>query len=680
MKNGRDGNRFIFIVKSSLFRIVLAILLLFAFPAGARQNTDDADSDLTIKSLEELMKIEVDTVYGASRFEQKVTRAPASVSIVTAQDIRHYGYRTLADILSGLRDFYISNDRNYSYVGSRGFSRPGDYNTRYLLMVDGHRLNDSIYEQAAIGTDFPVDVDLIERVEVIRGPSSSLYGTNALLGVINVLTKQGGQVDGLELSSEAGTESTFKGRVTYGGYFEKRKANILISGTKHRSRGRDELFYPEFNSPDTNFGIVQKADGDAHAQVFLSGAWGFLHLQGLFASREKDIPTAAWGTIFNQAGTRSVDDRGYIDLRFDRTCDSGLSLLARLYYDYYRYDGHYAFPGALNRDRAIGESRGVELKVSKVLLDRHRLVAGVEYTNYFRQDQVNWDEYPHNEYLNDQRSTLQWAAYLQDEITFLPGLILNLGVRFDHYGTFGDTASPRLALIYVPWENTHVKLLYGEAFRAPSVYELYYSDGNATSKANPGLQPEKIASSELVLEQYLAREMKLTASLFRNTIKNLIALRMDASDGLLVFRNVDKVENTGISLELEKRWNNGIRGRIAYTCQESENRTDGSGLAVSPRHLVKMHLQVPFLDERLMLSLEEQYVDSRRTIRGTTAAPYFLTNLTLSGRGGVPGLEGSVSLYNAFDERYGDPASQEHQQDTIEQDGRGMRFKLTYRF
>ncbi|NPU83789.1 MAG: TonB-dependent receptor [Syntrophaceae bacterium] len=626
------------------------------------------------------MNIEVDTVYGASRFEQKVTRAPASVSIITADDIRHYGYRTLADILSGVRDFYISNDRNYSYIGSRGFSRPGDYNSRFLLMIDGHRLNDSIYEQAAIGSDFPLDVDLIDRVEVIRGASSSLYGTNAFLGVIHVLTKKGGRVGGVELSGETGSQYTFKGRLTYGGRFEDRNTEVLFSATKYRSKGNRELFYPEFNSPETSYGTVQGGDGEAYGNAFLNLSNGFLNLQGAFLSREKDIPTAAWGTVFNQAGTKSIDDRGYADLRFDRTFDNGLGVLARLYYDHYRYDGDYVFPYLLNRDQAIGQSWGGELKATKVLFDRHRLVAGVEYTDYFRQDQLNWDENPRIEYLNDQRSTYQWAAYLQGEVTLLPELILNLGVRYDHYGTFGDTVNPRLALIYALRETTHLKLLYGESFRAPSVYELYYSDGNVASKANPDLQPEKIASYEFVLEQYFPRDIKMTGSLFRNTIRNLIVLQTDPSDGLLVFRNVDKMETAGIGLEFEKRWSSGIRGRIAYTYQESENKLDGTVPVASPRHLAKMRVLIPFLDERLTLSLEEQYVDSRRTIGGTDAAPYFLTNVTLLGRGWIPGLEGSVSVYNVFDKRYEDPASQEHVQNTITRDGREFRFKLTYRF
>ena len=137
-------------------------------------------------------------VYSASKSVQSVSDAPASVTVVTADEIQKYGYRTLADILRDVRGFYVTYDRDYSYVGVRGFGRLGDWNSHILLLVDGHRINDNVLGQAMIGTEFPVDVDLIERVEIVRGPSSSLYGAEAFLAVINVITRKAPGLKGLE--------------------------------------------------------------------------------------------------------------------------------------------------------------------------------------------------------------------------------------------------------------------------------------------------------------------------------------------------------------------------------------------------------------------------------------------------------------------------------------------------
>src|SRR5512133_2214967 len=124
-------------------RIIMSFILLLACltilnPVYATNNGDNAAKDLTDLDLKELMEIEVVTVYGASKFEQKITEAPSSVSIVTSSDIKRHGYRTLADIMQSIRGFYTTYDRNYHYLGMRGFSRPGDYNSRFLLLVDGH--------------------------------------------------------------------------------------------------------------------------------------------------------------------------------------------------------------------------------------------------------------------------------------------------------------------------------------------------------------------------------------------------------------------------------------------------------------------------------------------------------------------------------------------------------------
>src|SRR5207237_4980595 len=116
----------------SSLRCACAIGAAMAVASGAHAQTPAAPQDPTALSLEQLLNTEVQTVFGASRFEQRVIDAPASVTIVTRDEIRRYGYRTLAEILQGVRGFYVTYDRNYTYLGVRGFGRPGDYNTRVL--------------------------------------------------------------------------------------------------------------------------------------------------------------------------------------------------------------------------------------------------------------------------------------------------------------------------------------------------------------------------------------------------------------------------------------------------------------------------------------------------------------------------------------------------------------------
>ena len=165
-----------------------------------------SSDDLFGMNLDQLMKVEVPVVYGASKHEQKITEAPSAVSIITADDIKKSGHRTLREILNGVRGFYVTFDRMYSYIGVRGVNRPGDFGGRVLITVDGHRMNDPIYDSALSGTDAFLDVDMIDRVEVIRGPGSSLYGNNAVFAVINVITRKASTFQWGEVSGSVGSE------------------------------------------------------------------------------------------------------------------------------------------------------------------------------------------------------------------------------------------------------------------------------------------------------------------------------------------------------------------------------------------------------------------------------------------------------------------------------------------
>jgi outer membrane receptor for ferrienterochelin and colicin len=173
-----------------------AALVLTATAAAQQESTD-----LSQASLEELSNIQV---YSASKHMQSASDAPASVTVVTADEIQKYGYRNLADILRSVPGFYVTYDRDYTFVGVRGFGRLGDWNSRILVLIDGHRINNNVLGQAMLGNEFLVDVDMIDRVEIVRGPSSSLYGANAFFAVINVITRTAKQVKDWELSFQTG--------------------------------------------------------------------------------------------------------------------------------------------------------------------------------------------------------------------------------------------------------------------------------------------------------------------------------------------------------------------------------------------------------------------------------------------------------------------------------------------
>lgn len=624
---------------------------------------------------------ETPIVYSAAKYEQKITEAPAAITIITADQIRKYGYRSLHQVLQSVPGFFISNDRLYDYLGIRGFNRPADFNSRFLLLVDGHRLNDAMFDQGPIGTDSPIDVDLIERVEVVRGPSSSLYGTNAFFGVLNVITKRGRDIKGVEGSWENASYTSNKGRVTYGQKLSN-GLEFIASGSYLYSVGQENLFYPEFNTPATNNGIAHRMDQDTFQNFFAKVSYGDFTLQGGYVGRKKGIPTAAFGTVFNNGRDAAVDRRGYVDLKYQRVFMNQLTIRGRLYYDTYYFRQDYLLnpvPVPPAQDIAMAtEQAGGELTLVKRLFEKHKVTLGGEFRSQFRMDQSNTGPLPPQTYLIDNRTSNIGAVYFQDEFVITDRLILNAGLRYDHYSTFGGTVNPRTGLIYT-WRDTTAKLLYGRAFRAPNPFQQFNIVSNA-SKPNPDLEPEIINTYELVLEQYIGHHLRGSASAYYYEIDKLIDQVLDPSDNLLVYRNGNKITAKGLELTVEGKWPSGWDGRVSYAIQEARDSASDQLLTNSPQHLVKGNLIIPLFRDKVFGSLETRYMSSRLTLSGNSAKSVFLTNVTLFTQRLLPGWEFSAQVNNLFDYHYSDPTSGQHVQDLILQDGRTYWLKLKYHF
>lgn len=656
----------------SAFAALLAMMpVTLAAQTQSLKSASGTRDQLTDLALEDLLKIKV---YAASKFMQDVGHAPASVTIVTAAEIRNHGYQTLADILRAVRGFYVTYDRSYSYVGTRGFSRPGDYNSRVLLLVNGHRLNDNIFEQALIGTESPIDVRAIDRVEVVRGPSSSLYGASAFFAVINIVTRTGKSVNGAEVEGRAGSQRLVAGSFLAGGV-SRRGVEGVLSVSGRGSRGSRSLYFPEFDSPLTSSGIAHDADEDHGRTLFGSLSFGGLRLQGGYGDRTKTIPTAPFGTLFNDDRASARDARLFADAELTKAIGERLTVVGRVAFDHYAYDGVYPYADGLFDDRARGDWLTVEGTLVRQF-DRHALTAGVEYRDHQRQDQYAADGSGLR--LDDHRDSETNGLYIEDEFRIRPGLLINAGLRWDqYYDTFGGTVNPRLALIYSPFEGSSLKALYGRAFRAPNPYELYY-DRNALSAT---LMPERIGTYELVWEQLVTPYLRVTGSLFHYRASDLIAQRggSDTIDGLY-YQNADTAHATGGEFEVQFDLPGRMHGRVAHSVQSVRETTSDARLSNSPSHLGMFALDAPLGRTGFLTTLDGYGIGGRRAVSGARIGGALVTNLTITRPLGTRGLSGALSLRNLFDTEYADPASVEHVEHAIPQDGRTAIARVTWRF
>jgi iron complex outermembrane receptor protein len=271
-----------------------------------------------------------------------------------------------------------------------------------------------------------------------------------------------------------------------------------------------------------------------------------------------------------------------------------------------------------------------------------------------------------------------WGVFAQDELKLSQVFSANAGVRYDWYSTFGDTLNPRLALVCAASDTTVFKALYGRAFRAPNAFEYdYVAPGYL---ANHALQPETVESWELAWEQALGRNYRLTASIFRNNLEDLIVQVVDPGSGDLIYDNVSSARVQGIEAELESWWSGGVKARASYSYSEAVDEATDLWLSNSPRHLAKLNVSAPIVGEHLSAGLELQAMSSRRTEAGNEVGGFVVCNATLLSRELWKGVTLSFSVYNLLDTDYRDPVSQDFVQDAIWQPGRTFRLKLDYRF
>jgi iron complex outermembrane receptor protein len=648
---------------------VAAVLWLLAATAAA-QSVDT--SDAVSLSLEDLLSVQVVTT--ASKFPQSVREAPASITIVTADDIRRHGHRTLADVLRTVRGLYTTYDRNYHYAGVRGFSRPGDYNTRVLLLLNGHRLNDAIYDMAPIGTDFPLDVGIIDRVEVIRGPASSLYGTNALFGVINVVTRTGGQHSGLRLSASGGSQDAVNGTVSYGRLFRS-GSEMLVAGSVFQTDGARRLAFPEFSTADTP-GEVFDMDGDRSRTLFGSFRTGALSVSGGLAGRRKQVPTAAFGTIVGDDQFVTDDNRYYLRAEYERRLGAGWTANTRASFDEYYYAGAYPYDygdGAttLTRDRSRTRTVSGEIGVRRKFGKAHLVSTGTEILGHVTNDLMATDGPTVTVDVRNPVAT--WAVYAQDEFKPTQWLILNGGVRLDQSENFGHRTTPRLGVVLLPNQRTTLKFLHGRAFRAPNTYEReYYSLMQTSMKST--LRPESIQSSELVWEEYLSSWLRTAVTGFHYQIDDVIEQR-STEDFEIYFANGGGITGRGLELEVEAK-GKGIAASWSHTFARTR-ATSGEAISNSPSHLSKF--QVQFAVSSLTVAADLQYLGSRLVLSGERLAPALIPNLTVT----MPvnrRLEMSASVYNASSSAYADPGAEEHLMRSIPQDGATALLRARLRF
>ena len=628
-------------------------------------------------------------VYSAARYVQTLAETPANVSIISGDDIRRFGYRSVAAALKSLPGVYDAASQ-WPALGISGTAVPGDFGSRVLYLVNGM----PVYEPTYGGFFLEyLDIDSIERIEFVKGAGSALYGSGAVMGIVNLITHSARDTTGNTAALEAATQRST--RLYWSGNRQGRAVNSFVAASAAYSGGRD-LYLHEFDRPAMggahHHGLARGSDSERTARLFARFTAGPAWLQTMLVAGSRRDPLASYGSVLN-GPLMLRESLAALEAGATYDVDGGGQFTARLYsftttergdYPYARSGLRGASADYINVSDLSSSQLGGELRYDYFPAPGHHVLAGVEIKHIGFTHQVG--DQPGLARagvfsVDSSDSYMQWALFAQDEMRVGRGKLF-LGARLDSYHGFSKgvsaRVSPRIAYVQEVAPGVSAKLTYGEAYRAPTIYESRYQDGlpaASTIWANGDLRPEVSRSLEALLigETPGALQWRVSA-FFKHLLGTPVQVLAPTDGGLacglgpyacIQYRNSEQHQKV-IGAEFDVRLRQGDHGDLYASAVFQHGRGDGRELSSSPARQFKAGISRQLPWPHFNAALEAQYIGhvlGRIDDAGARdVVPSYLTVdavVNASRLGG--GWRASLRVDNLLDQEYGTVASRELQ-------------------
>ena len=650
----------------------------------------------------------------ATRHETQIRKAPSIVTVITDEEIKNLGYRTFAEILRTVPGFEILKKADFGEVVPAVRGLAGADKVR--VMLNGHLVNNPLGGGAFSNfDDFPVES--IKRIEIIRGPGSAMYGENAFTAVINIITKDAKDIDGVKVSSGYGSFDTYEENIVFG----KTYGNVNVSGMVHyrQSGGFDGIVESDSQTRIDNslgFPAASRAPGRVEDwrqeyDLNLKAVYKDVYFEGWYSNRNRGPFIGPQYALNDESDVESNYVFG--EVGYKKTFEERLTLKPRVYYDQFDNntyiesfsegvtlntdgDGNYdTYPdGFIGNGKVIQKIIGTEIPFDYELFDGNVITLGLEYrlinqTNigfssnfhpatYDVLDSVQdfSDTYP---FLKEATRRI-WSVYLQDTWDITDTINLTLGARHDHYNDFGGATSPRAGLTWAFMKDASLKLLYGEAFRAPSFLEMFTTNQPAI-QGNEDLDPETIRTYELGLSYKFNKHVSSSVNYFFNDVKDLIVLRtLESAQNTSRYENFGDARIQGVEMETKVDITKGNYVFMNYTFQSPED-DDGDDLPFVAKHKGNFGVNIhywKYLNTNLSAFVSGPRSREEDDTRDDLPA-YTLLNLSVIGREFFKTVEIYGTVYNLLDKDYSDPGPTSIPED-LPRPGRTFFIGLSYQF
>ena len=674
-------------------------LIVFSLLCLLHSNLTHSSVQAEETGLEDMFAIftEEEIVVSALKRPRTVLKSPAIMSVITAKQIKQMGFRTLIDVLKIVPGFYISMDE----TGEREVAVRGvldDASQKIKVLIDGHSIND-VWRGGAMWNFDDLPVENIKRIEVIRGPGSALYGQNAFLAVIDIITKDTEDIDGFQVTTSGGSFST----QNYNLLFGRELGGLKISGfldyfdTQGFSKKiEQDVLFPAAASRSPGQSQNRKEKTDLNLRL----SYNNLEVKAKYMKKRRKDYIGVGDALNEESILR--DTYMFTEFTYKLSLSEKLNMTPKVYYDQYNYDpffeqrpdGHLGvYPeGIKGQLRFKQRTIGFENQVNYKLFEGNELTFGLQY-EWIHQHDIKYGKNSHpitnanlttvTDFTHDLPFTRKatrhiYAFYLQDEWNITKDIDLTIGVRHDRFTRFEGTTNPRVGLIWRFIEDAHLKLLLATAFKAPSFQEMFLTN-NSVKIGNPSLDPEKINTFEIGLGYHFTEHMRASINYFYNRIRDKIILDTATPKQ---FQNGGGSRIHGIEAEWKADFGNDNYVFANYTFQDAEDTRNRNRLPDVPVHNGNIGLNAAFckytnanLTTHISGPRPREDGDTRRDIPAQA-----LVNMTLIGKNFIDNFEVRGSVFNLFDKSYYDPAPQNTVPTDYPQQGRSFTIELRYQF
>ena len=637
--------------------MVAALVLNSSAFANASIADDDLEKELTYLAAEKQV------VITASKMEERVDKTVSTTSVITQDDIAHIGARNLLDVLRLVPGIGITQSKiGMREIEVRGIKTP--LSDKVQIMLNGHPLDHNLQNAGSAWVYDDLPVDTIKRVEVVRGPGSALYGANALLAVINIITQNAKDLNGLQTSTAWGSFDTQQYRASWGKQFNNSAEAAL-----------------HFNFTDTNGigspipadslsvkGLTSSAPGKSQlteGRYDLEWQLGYqdFKLDGRYINKKTG---AFFGAATVLSDDRTQQDYDNYFLRLSRTwkIQDNFTVDTQIYHDFFSVDNTWQLaPIQFVRSGFQDTRTGGEIQANYRISDGQTVISGFSYAKE-RQSNLIDQAGSDREHLmptlptTEERTRRRWGAYIEDVWDPLKNVRMTLGARYDRYNDFGGTFNPRMGFNWELIKNYSLKFSYGTAYRVPAFGELGLVN-NPVLLGNPTLQPEEVKTFETGIIAHPMAGLTTQATYYHSVINQIIS-RIPVQTAISRYDNSGTVIAEGVELETRYDFDGNLQGSYLsanHVLQHSDllNRQ----LPDVPQHRTNLianwafdNTWSSFAHVLIKGSTLRSPADMRNKVPG-----YALFDLGVLGKNMFgKKVDVSFNVYNLFDKRYYDPA------------------------